>query len=355
VTHTAYPGNRSNLGGGGWRLLWRTPLGWFLPFTSEGLDSEVPNATSFMDFFPLGLVLALWVQARERKVDCVLLPVTIVAALFAVYMSVGLPEALAKITLLGRSLPERTNAIFGLANVILLVRSAALTSNLEPMRPFELAVPFAAAAAAVALAYASFSSYLTVAMVAIMAVTSVMAILAVSHRRPAAFAALAATAALWCGMPVNPIQRGSSAVSENPLVAAMRDIAHSEEGTWIAAVGWRSNVTLYAGAPTLNSCNIYPNMAMWHTLDPTGAQEDVYNRYAHVNVSFVTEQTHIELQHVDVVNVYLNPDDIPALGARYVLAAQGDDALDLSTYQSDTIRFEELARYDNDVIYRAVY
>lgn len=42
-----------------------------------------------------------------------------------------------------------------------------------------------------------------------------------------------------------------------------------------------------SGASVINSTNTYPDLEKWSKIDEEGKYEDVYNRYAHINVEIM--------------------------------------------------------------------
>ncbi len=81
------------------------------------------------------------------------------------------------------------------------------------------------------------------------------------------------------------------------------------------------NYILMAGVPVINSTNTYPDMEKWHLLDTEKTQEEVYNRYAHINVNFVEEENGKEkfrLIQPDLFEVNLTQKDLETLDVKYI-------------------------------------
>ena len=80
------------------------------------------------------------------------------------------------------------------------------------------------------------------------------------------------------------------------------------------------NYMVACGAPTINSVNYVPNMEMWKKLDPAGADDEVYNRYAHINIELTNKETTMELAQTDFINLFLSYDDLEKLDVSYLYA-----------------------------------
>ena len=88
-----------------------------------------------------------------------------------------------------------------------------------------------------------------------------------------------------------------------------------------------------AEAPTINSTNVYPNLAFWKKLDPTGQHEKVYNRYAHIHI-FVKQSGKSKYEVGDApdqVYLYITLKDLRKLGVKYIYRRN-----DLLTYEDDS-------------------
>ena len=84
---------------------------------------------------------------------------------------------------------------------------------------------------------------------------------------------------------------------------------------------------MLAGAPTINSTNVYPNLEHWSQLDPEGSNEEIYNRYAHILITLTDEEaTEFELRQANI-------EDLPKLGGSYILTTRNLDELANSKIQ----------------------
>ncbi len=160
---------------------------------------------------------------------------------------------------------------------------------------------------------------------------------------------------LFAGFSVNPVQQGVDVIYQNPLTQDIAQITNSDhgDGLWLVeGVGYPMiNLPVMVGAPTINSTNVYPDLERWELLDPTGASEDIYNRYAHIHVDLQTQEpTSFALLSTDTVELSLNPDDLDTLQVKYILSPN-----DLTQFNNAEETFELLKQEGDYCIFQVVY
>ena len=108
-----------------------------------------------------------------------------------------------------------------------------------------------------------------------------------------------------------------------------------------------------AGAHTITSVNTYPDFEKWEKIDPDHKFEDVYNRYAHMNVNLsANESSKFERvpRREDIISLTLNVNDLEKLNVTYIESEQ-----DLSEYSNDNVEFEKIYSYRNLKIFKVNY
>jgi len=332
VMNTVYPGKRVVTGGGEWTGLFKYGASLFLPLKSVGLIVNPCETSAFFDLFPLGVLLALYVIFFEKKRDRILIPLLAAQAVLFAYCIFGFPEAVARITFLSMSAPHRVLLTVGLINVLLLVRSMAVAE-----RKVRLGI---AAAISVVLAVgvsllcrratgAYMGKTLTAALALVLFAGFLLALMARSAGWKKLFASWCVLIVAFSGGLVNPVQRGIDVIYQNELVQSIQSVAEQDSGLWIVEGGYPlTNVPIMAGAPTINSTNVYPNLERWRLLDKDGRHEKAYNRYAHITVDLTDEETRFELLNPDQFQLMLNYENLRTLDVKYVLSAKDYSALD---------------------------
>lgn len=139
-------------------------------------------------------------------------------------------------------------------------------------------------------------------------------------------------------MTTKPLARGiQSIVKEDP------------KAIWIALDSMVDSGYLVAnGAPTINSVNTVPNMALWEKLDPEGQYNEVYNRYAHMVISIEEGPTTPSLVQADFMTVKLAYEDLEKTGAEYLLSSSPKE-------NTDYYQLELLYNGGGKYIYRVEY
>ncbi|SCJ48299.1 Uncharacterised protein [uncultured Clostridium sp.] len=355
VFNTAYPGNRTETGGGGARYLTQYAANLFYP-----LNSDVPalgpcESAAFMDFFPLGIILALWVIFGEKKRDRMLIPLLIVQLILVAFMCIPFPEFLAKITLLKYVLARRALLPIGFINLLLLIRSLSVITwrpknNIQGMG---LAGLFALImATACSLCSLSYLGKLYTALVFIILACGGYIILNASRARFQRYlAAFMVLLLVPSGLAVNPVQQGAEAVYDLPIIEQIANISQNDDGLWLVTdMGVTMTAPIMVGAPTINSTNVYPDLERWRVLDPEGKYEEVYNRYAHILVYLTSEPTRFELLQSDMFALHLNFDDLSKLGVKYIMTPIVYEELD-----TGNVTFTKLAHEGSCLIYQITY
>ena len=79
------------------------------------------------------------------------------------------------------------------------------------------------------------------------------------------------------------------------------------------------------GGKSINAVNFYPDKKKWKILDPKGKYDEIYNRYAHLQVIFTkNENDKIKLENLtpDLIKMELNLQDLINLNVKYILSSE---------------------------------
>lgn len=369
VSSTVYPGARTNTGGdlhlvqlGEWGRSIFSPLASSVQSSYTFTSSFTTNVCESSTFFapvPLGCVIALvgCVKSRlgKRSLDPAVFALCIVEVAIIVYCVAGFPAPLAAITLLSHSTPTRCWEMIGYVDIILLIRSSVLikregTFNVGKKLNFAsivvgiallslvwsfaaenvrfLFVAGAAAAMFCLLASAAFLSFdITYAELSLLSIAVFVAV---------------------SGACVNPIQRGAYTLTDGATATGISQ-ANEIDDVWIADYAALGDLCIARGASCINSVNTYPALSTWHEIDDSGEYEQVYNRYAHINVEVTKDETSFELLQPDSFTLRITLNDARKLGVTKWISSS-----DLSQFETDTVKAVEVSTAGNYRIWQLI-
>ncbi len=334
VMNTAYPGKRISTGGGGLLLSMRYPISYFLPYivNPEKLSIGVDGQTAFVDLFPLGLILALYLIFRKKQHDPVLISLVSIAVILGWYCFIGFPVFLAKATLLGNTITERALVIFSFVNLLLLFRSITLIRTKQFVSTFTPTIVISLIITVIIIfsCHLIEPNYMGIVQALVAGAAIMLGCYFTMRADKQIIAFFCCCTAMICGLLVNPVQQGVNVATDSPLVEDVRDIVnHDKNSLWVTAVSWQGNLTTLAGAKTLTSTNTYPNSKLWNVLDPNHSREQEWNRYAHLQTTITSRHTNFSLKQVDVIQLSLSVTDLQKLHVDYIVTNDNDSKLAL--------------------------
>lgn len=346
VSNTVYPGARDETGGGLLTCLpnLTTNLASVIdPEHVKGADDtlNVCEVATYTALFPLGLILAIrqvW-QRRDRASTALL----IAYALLAFYGLMGLPQPMARMLLLSNTPTYRLPQALGFLDVLLLVRAVSARDSHQTegqkRHVSSVSLPLAIVTSIVLAGTSALVSTLATEVMApwlIIVQFGTTLILSLGATLPLADAdrsegvltphsrgkllLMGAMIVLLNGLFVNPLQQGASALTESDLVATANVIsAEDPDARWVTNSEFLGQVLVANGVPTTNSVNTYPQLELWHRIDPDRRYEDVYNRYAFIRFEILPsgEEASFELLGADLICVRVSPEDLGRLGVTY--------------------------------------
>ena len=342
VANTEYPGGRENKGGGYtlFKLL-SGPLGFFE--SEQRVPPQFVNISEASNFYPLWMfALFAAVIARFRRAIplpplVVALPVFIIA--ISIFCTVELPQWLLRATFFAHVHEARALLALGVANVVVVCVFLDRYRNRILGLWWSLAGAFVAAAAIGALFFAArqlAAPFLADKSWVALVIGANTLIVALFFFEPARRWFLLAFAALLISSNglVNPIMRGLGPITGSAAYAEISKLhAADPQAKWIA---YGDHVTgqfiKTTGATVLNGTKIVPDLEFWRQLDPAGAFDSVYNRYAWIICvpRVFPEEVRFELLQMEFYSVDLPPGLKPLRDAGYdyyVFPQQWHDAI----------------------------
>ncbi|NLT10945.1 MAG: hypothetical protein GXY06_00800 [Clostridiaceae bacterium] len=352
IMTTVYPGKRVFYGGYALSKLYN-----YIPIMMTPVRRH-PNPcemSTFINLFPLPILLNIYLMIRKKKINGRALAMILLSALFAYYCYTEMPPMLAKVLMFTYSTPQRMVDILAFLQIYLLV---IFLSESKPDHELHVGIVFPLLAAIVG--YAGYKTYENHAgfmskreiLVIVFVLVAIFTLL-MSRLRPRLKHLGAAGIVLLCAattLTVNPIVKGLDVMTTKPLARGIQSIVKEDpKAIWIALDSMVDSGYLVAnGAPTINSVNTVPNMALWEKLDPEGQYNEVYNRYAHMVISIEEGPTTPSLVQADFMTVKLAYEDLEKTGAEYLLSSSPKE-------NTDYYQLELLYNGGGKYIYRVEY
>ena len=327
VQNTIYPGARVEYGGMALPKL----LGYYTSQLSflGGIANPSEMGVIF-GAFPLGIILMVYVQIREKGRNALLWCLCIPTLILLIYCTVGLPPLLCKLIFLTYSTSTRTADFFG---VICLI---GLIVSLSEMKQNDLM--FRAWAGLIISSFCSFVACrqsltiledgrfrypaLVVLLAIITAIGIAIIISKVKKEDVRTWTIVTSGSLLLCaGLCVHPFMIGLDAINSKPVAKEIKSIIlENPDSRWIGiGNNINPNFLIACGAPTINSVNYIPNYEMWDLLDPERQYEEVWNRYAHIAVALSDDgNSNYFLNSQDFMTMVLNKADFDKLNIDYV-------------------------------------
>lgn len=355
INQTVYPGKRVEYGSNeiGKLLCYAQSL--FFPIKDMYNNSE---SGVFFCLFPLSTLLSLYYSIKSKKKDLLSILLLIVEIPMIIYTTIGLPPIVAKLLLFTHSTSVRMIDILGFVQVILIVRLLSFYKDEKHIKPIVGGiVAIAFACESVLICKFSFPDYLNkYQMILLFILIFFLSFYLMTNYKDKGFkkfGILIIVVSICSGLCVRPISIGLSSVYAKSAAQEIQKIVSKDPTSkWVTIGGIETpSFTVMCGAPTINFVNTYPNLKLWHTLDPDKKYEKIYNRYEHVKVLLTHEETSFELIQSDYITLNLSYKDIKKAKVKYVFA-NGDCDIDIN---NGYVKFDKVYDESGVKIYKIKY
>lgn len=328
IMSTAYPGERFETGGGFGKGVFDYVASIVFALTGEGVASNVCESSRFIDFFPVCYLIPGIVLFRDKKKDKLLIIMALVSLFLEAWVICGFPGILSKVTLLSNCPAPRVLQIVGFTNIILLVRAMSLMER-SPGAAVSVIVGCVLSAVAYLAVRTENVGYFGCAtsLLILTAFGIMFSLIQMVPKRRCLNGCLGVCCAVMflSGFLVNPVRRGVENVYENECYKAIREIHEKDQDAlWVVegkGMGTIGNFLIMAGAPTINSINVYPVMERWAKIDTDGQYEDIYNRYAHITIQYKDAgEAKFSSKQADSFTVKMTLEDMKKINTSYILS-----------------------------------
>ncbi|GAB4038046.1 DUF7657 domain-containing protein [Spirosoma gilvum] len=337
IMNTVYPGKRSELGGTGFIANWFSEyFSWMVSDTK--LPSNWLNSceqSHYITFAPIIIPCALISFSLYRKIDWVVLLLITFVIFGYIWIEVGFPEWLAKLTLWSMSPTRRTQIPFGIGNVLLTLAYLYYLSTL----PIKANTLYTAIGVAGVLAYMIYAANVNVddsagffkmgqlimPTVFFAAVGSLLLFSWDVPYRNLLFGS-AITLFLLPNLRINPVSKGMAPITDHLLYKTVQSI-HAQEpnAKWVVFGGqYVAYMVTATGVDVLSGVKYIPPRSVLKVLDPTMKRDSAYNRFAHtIYTSYVDGRDSVIIQNTfeDGYTVAMDPcsPKLKQLNVKYVV------------------------------------
>ena len=327
---TVYPGKRISTGGGlSFQFInYFTDL-WF------AIRDSVPRwntceSSYFLCLFPVGYYLFVRNWIRTKKADPLSVSLVVTSVFIIIYCVTGIPEIVAKLTLMSKTTSNRAYVIAGLANVLLLIREMSKENVPEIKNRFSSVIVVVSgmvlSVAGIIIVSNENPGYYSPLMLSVTGIIFTMLFAGAIYsygRMRHAWIAVVIVVSLFSSFLVNPVRAGESDVQSIQELQIAESVAQKDpDAIWaIEGMGYpMNNALLLKGIRTINSTNIYPDVEKWRLIDEDGKYDGVYNRYAHISIVYTEDEQRdrFELISEDLFQINMSLAVMKKLGIKYI-------------------------------------
>ena len=347
VTQTVYPGQRAEKGGDFTFIkLFTDNFSLFMNQDKFPTNwGNICELSAFLMLSPIASILILIDFIKTRKTSPVLLAIFIFQVVIYAWLFLGFPAAIAKYSFFTTSPTYRTFFVFGFTNCIatLLFLSYHRTTILKN----RLVAKGISLVAILIVSYLitdqlnkhgmSFftSGQLMLATLFFAGLNWLVVHFQENRTYQYAFYGLALLFVIP-NVKINPYSQGLSPYFENKVHKAVSAIQKTDpDAGWLVYGNFTwANYIKTAGAKCFNGVQFAPPLEKLHILDPTMANDSIYNRYAHINFASMIDgrdSIKFSLNQNDMYSVQMDPCSprLPQLGIKYILFTYEPQAIEI--------------------------
>jgi len=296
MQNTVYPGQRTTLTGGSGNILW-TFRGYTnaeaITFSGDTPWTNQPEISSYIWFpFTIGW-LCIYGLIRERKNRWLLLGCTSFIAYYFIFVFIGIPEWIAKITQWGRIPANRADVSLGLAFIVLLclIKQDWFTSLPEKYLWMHRGLMIATTAAGLWLVYTVLSTMPifvfpknSVIYIASFIIFTAFCTWWLAQGKTTGPTALLLIYFLTASLGFNPVTKAPKSIEIDPEIKALASDknGHLQRTLFVSGEGMGPHFLAAVGLPTVNGVLAYPQPTLWKQLQLPEKDWPTVNRYQHL-------------------------------------------------------------------------
>jgi hypothetical protein len=334
VANTVYPGLRRSSGGDlSFFKLFSGVLGFFEYEQSyPAVYDNISEASNFYTLWPAAAFIVLVARLRAKiPIPPLLITLAIFLIGLSIYCVVPLPEWLPRITLLNFATERRALLALGIANIVFCClfldryRTAILSGLSVAAGGILLWLGILAMLWCARTENAVYFSDPLHWIQALAVAALILSLFFWERLRYRLLPVVLGLLLIFSNGAINPVMRRLSPLLNSAAFNAIERIhAGDPEGKWIVYhTRYFAQLAKATGATVFNGTKIVPDVPFMRRLDPGGANQVVYNRYANIGceVPRLSHEVSASLVYPDYY-IWFLPPDLPALsesGYRYLL------------------------------------
>lgn len=322
ISNTVYPGARVSQGGLSLDSIFKYIISPLFPYLEYGNPSE---AGKFFSLYPVAMVMGLYIWFKSQKKDLLLTLLLGYSIFLTLYTTAGIPMVISKITLMSYSTEQRALNILDFIQIYLLLMVMTRYKDFPKMKSWVgIGLSVCLTSTAILFADAAQQDYMplwyVLAAFVIIVALSYGVFCKISAIMEKTMCYLLIGISLVTGLTVNPIQKGFDTIYSKPVAKEIMTIVEEDNvGKWIVVdQRWLPGFLIACGAPTINSVNNYPNMELWGKIDSEHKYNEVYNRFAHMEIALTEQNSFPELVNLDAMKLNLSYSDLEEIGVKYI-------------------------------------
>jgi hypothetical protein len=338
MINTAYPGKRTDLGGAGFTANMFSEY-YHLFVNSDTFPQlwiNICELSHYLNFAPVIIGCSIWYYVATKKINYLILLPSIFIVFLLIWIKVGFPESIAKLTLMSMSPPKRTQIPFGIANVILAI---IYVGQLKKMRIENVSISNRIVAILITIFFVGitaatndsssgnfFKTPQLVVGVILFALANIMLLLSTTLKfRETIFIGIIAIS-LIPNVMANPIAKGLAPITDHNIHLQIKKIDKSDPAKRWLVMGsqFYGYMVQSTGVDVLGGVKYVPDFKTMKILDGKYKRDSVYNRYAHtVFSSFIDgkDSTVVALNFEDGYTIGLDgcSPKLKQLNVKYVI------------------------------------
>jgi hypothetical protein len=338
VSDTVYPGRRQTSGGDfAFISMFRDNYSWFVGqnyFPPRW--GNICELSSFLMLAPVSSALLVYSYLKTGKINSILATILIFHFIIYIWLFRGFPDFLAKVTLFGASPPGRTFYIFGVTNVILttLYLGQSQTENgrsrIWYLKMISFCVIFLLSFGINYSLNKQSDKFFSIAQIFnATALYSALAWLIVYFKESKIYRSLFMGACLLfvgSNIFINPLSKGLAPYFENKIYITVLDMEKKDpQAGWMVFGNMlAADFLKAAGINCFNGVQYAPPLEKLQVLDSSHVSNDIYDRYAHINLLplvNVQDSVRFSLNFPDNYTIQLDPSSprLKRIGIKYIM------------------------------------